>query len=136
MRKTLNYFVCFCVITFCIGASAQTEVEAGYARVKEAAIFAVGPVGFAGVRSQTDRDLRMLMQDPASLQWLEKLYAEGTPAAKAYALFGFYKLQPGRFHLLRAQTPSQMPLKRMTGCLIFESTLGSVIDEIAAGKFR
>src|SRR6188474_195330 len=72
--------------------------------------FAFGGVGFAGVISEGETDLKFILSQPspAALASLVRLYADGNPQAKAYALAGVKKLSRRRYRELLAEARASM----------------------------
>lgn len=114
---------------------AQQEQQA-YDRLKDVDRFAFGGVGYAGSISKGELDFRILMHQ-MKLQTrtqLDKLYADGNPQAKAYALAGLHLMSPDRFNELRATLPDgEVQIER--GCIINKESLASIAKEIASGEF-
>ena len=101
--------------------------------------FAFGGVGFAGVISEGETDLKFILSQPspAALASLARLYADGNPQAKAYALAGVKKLSRRRYRELLAEARASMDqVVVMRGCVITREPLRQVAKEIDAGGFR
>jgi hypothetical protein len=101
--------------------------------------FAFGGVGFAGVISDGETDLKFILSQPSSdaLALLARLYADGNPQAKAYALAGIMKLSGRKYRELLAGAKASLdPVEIMRGCVVTRETLRQVAEEIDAGGFR
>jgi len=119
---------------------AQNEPRAydqrAYDRLRNVDLFAFGGVGFAANTSNGELGFRILLRQEKqqTLAQLEKLYAEGNPQAKAYALAGIHTLNPQRFSELYAALPN-VTVKTAHGCILSRDSLESVAKEIALGAF-
>jgi len=134
-RKLSQAFVIALLVATAATASAQLGPVA-YQRLKNIDRFALEPVGYAAITSEGESDFRILMHQDKSqaLAQLEKLYAEGNPQAKAYALAGLHILNPERFNELNAVLP-KITVYTESGCIGSTEPLASVAKEIASGAF-
>jgi hypothetical protein len=133
--KLLQICAITMLATMSYGAPAQQDSQA-FEGFKTVSRFAFGGVGIAGRTSEGELYFRILMQQdkPKALAQLEKLYAEGNPQAKAYALAGLHVLNPQRFNDLNATLP-QTTVTTMRGCIVGSESLASITKEIASGEF-
>ena len=134
-RKLFQICAITMLATMSYGASAQQASQA-LDGLKTVSRFAFGGVGISGRTSEGELDFRVLIQQdkPKALAQLEKLYAEGNPQAKAYALAGLHLLDPQRFNKLNATLP-QTTVTTMRGCIVGSESLASIAKEIASGEF-
>jgi hypothetical protein len=118
--------------TFVFFGQAEPTVEP----LAQATMFAFGGVGFAGKRSQGEKDYRDVMSRPNRLEILEQVFETGTPAAKGYALVGISNLDHARFTALAEPLRSStQTVRSMRGCIIFRTTLAIIIRDIDAGAY-
>jgi len=112
-------------------AVAQTNAtpDAVFDRLVKVHMYAFGGVGFAGTISQGEKDYRAILARPTALADFERLFAAGTPEAKAYALVGIHALDPDKFEeLSRTVRDSDPDLQTAQGCILSKKRLSSVID--------
>ncbi|HEX5226446.1 MAG TPA: hypothetical protein VFW44_01995 [Bryobacteraceae bacterium] len=107
-------------------------------RIAKTEVFAFGGIGYAGVTSDGEKDFRRIVAlDPAeAIPIFERVYAEGNPQAKAYALAGLRKLAPSRMAELRQGldgTGGQV--HTMRGCIGSDAPLREIAGNIAAGEY-
>jgi hypothetical protein len=118
---------------------ADDRLDAALKRLASVETFAFGGVGYAGKTSKGEIDLKFVLSQPApaALAAFEKLYADGNPQARCYALCGIRKLRPSRFkELLGAAAASADPVQVMSGCIISHELLRKVAEEIDRGQFQ
>jgi hypothetical protein len=100
-------------------------------------VFAFGPVGYAGVISQGERDFRRIRSRPSARGDFENLLAVGNRQAKAYALVGLRELDPKSFKKLASSLGrSTEDVVGETGCIGSHQPLRSVIKRITADEFQ
>ncbi len=131
MQRPLQVFVISFLLVFGnVHAFAQRAFQgSALQRLSSAKIFALGPVGFAARTSQEEIDYRLILSQPTALASFEKLYAEGNPQAKSYALAGFRELSPERFKKLYASLASSgEKVRAMSGCVMTDETLRDVAE--------
>lgn len=128
----------FLIILFAmtLGAASAQLSPMTYQRLMNIDQFAFGGVGIAGTTSEGEVDFRILMREDKvqALAQLEKLYAEGNPQAKAYALAGLHGLNIQRFNELSGTLP-KIKVNTMRGCIAATKPLTSVGQEIASGEY-
>lgn len=122
-------------------SSVQTEERPDLTIKRLLAVgrFAFGGVGFAGVISEGETDFKFILSQPSpdALALLARLYADGNPQAKAYALAGIKKLNRKRYReLLTGAKASMDQVYVMRGCVITREPLRQVAKEIDSGRFR
>jgi hypothetical protein len=118
---------------------ADERLEATLKRLAAVKRFAFGGVGVAGVISEGETDFKLVLSEPSSvaLAAFEKLYGDGNPQAKCYALRGMRKLSAARFReLLSVAAASTEQVEVMRGCIILRERFGKVAKEIDNGGFR
>jgi hypothetical protein len=122
-----------------VSARADEHVDAAVRRLASVGIFAFGGVGYAGGTSKGEIVFKLVFSQPppVALAAFEKLYANGNPQGKSYALSGIKKLNPNRFkELLATAVASTDEVEVMRGCIISHESLREVAKQIASGKFR
>src|SRR5258708_2169459 len=92
MRRWIIAAMLLTVVT-----DAQETHDVVLERLSKVKYFAFGPSGFAGVRSQGEKDYRLILSRPSAKTDFEKLYSQGDPQARTYALVGIHKLNSKRF---------------------------------------
>jgi hypothetical protein len=118
---------------------ADERPEATVKRLAGVGRFAFGGVGFAGVISDGETDLKLVLSQPSpdALASLARLYAHGNPQAKAYALAGIKNLSRPRYRELLAVAKASMDeVLVMRGCVTTREPLWQVAKEIDAGGFK
>ena len=118
------------------GIHQQAPESTAEARLTTVKLFAFGGIGFAGVRSRGEQDYREVMSRPDRLHILERVLDAGTPEAKAFALVGIYRLRRDRFlSLASSLRASKDEVRTARGCIIGRTTLGKLVQDIAAGTY-
>jgi quinol monooxygenase YgiN len=127
------------VLLYGIAARADDHLDTVGKRLASVNAFAFGGVGRAGVTSKGEIDFRVILSQASSvaLAALEKLYANGNPQAKSYALVGLKKLNVKRYkELIVITATSADEVEVMRGCIITHESLSMVAKEIEGGEFR
>ncbi|HEY2040346.1 MAG TPA: hypothetical protein VGG95_11810 [Edaphobacter sp.] len=107
-------------------------------RLTNIQLFALGGIGFAGKTSDGETAFKVVMGEPRqeALQTLEKVFANGSVAAKSYALVGIRALAPERFDTLyQTVSHSQKKVQTMSGCIASTRPLREIADEIRSGAY-
>ena len=98
-------------------------------RLVKTHMYAFGRVGFAATITQGEKDYKTISLRPTALADFERLFAAGTPEAKAYALVGIHELSPEKFEeLSRPLRNSKIELMTAQGCILSQTWLSSVIE--------
>ena|SRR5579872_657484 len=119
----------FALLTIQAVAQTNTAPDPDFDRLVKVHMYAFGGVGFAGTISQGEKDYRAILARPTALADFERLFAAGTPEAKAYALVGIHALDPDKFEeLARSVRDSNLELQTAEGCILSKKRLSSVID--------
>jgi hypothetical protein len=106
--------------------------------LKDARIFALGPVGFAAKNPEELLRFKAIMavKPDRAKQELEKLYSGGNPQAMSYALVGMRKIDHRRYsELLASARTSDVTVRTMWGCIISDEKLRAIADELDSGKY-
>ena len=118
-------------------ADAQETHDVVLERFSKVEYFAFGPTGFAGVRSQGEKDYRLILSRPSAKTDFEKLYSQGDPQARTYALVGIHKLNSKRFaELLPILRVSKEEITTERGCIISSELLKEIIKQIQGGQYE
>ena len=134
-----SWFVILLVFALQAGAVTGEDASAAVRRLSTVGMFAFGGVGFAGRTSEGELDFRQVYAQPpeVALAAFEKVYAEGTLPAKAYALVAIRELSPNRFReLLTPLAKSGDKVQTAHGCVISREPVSAVARQIAAGDYR
>lgn len=121
-----------------VAAQATEPKDDALLRLEKVTIFAIGPVGYAGVMSGGERDYRLIMTNSPerALQLLNDVYAKGDVQGRAYALVGIRKLDPARFQELYLALSSSKDMAQVeSGCIVSSRKLQEIAGEIKEGKF-
>jgi hypothetical protein len=118
-------------------ADAQETHDVVLERLSKIEYFAFGPTGFAGVRSQGEKDYRLILSRPSAKTDFEKLYSQGDPQARTYALVGIHKLNSKRFaELLPILRVSKEEITTERGCIISSELLKEIVKQIQGGRYE
>jgi hypothetical protein len=104
----------------------------------EARIFALGGVGYPGITSEEEIQLKAIMALPLAEaeQKLESVYLSGNPQAMSYALMGMRKLDRKRYaELLTSARASRKTVVTMNGCIVSEEKLSEIAADLDSGKY-
>lgn len=116
--------------------AAETPTDPVLNRLAHVDHFAFGGVGFAGVTSQGEKDYRLILARPSALADFEKLFEAGNIQAKCYALIAIHDLDQRKFaELSLPLRQSKDKVKVMSGCIVSQQALSSVIARVDAGVF-
>lgn len=112
---------------------AGAERPKSLAEVEE---FAFGGVGVAGIESQGEGFFRGELEQPNAVETFKKILAQGTSAAKLYALCGIRLLSEKDFDAAAAPLmKSNETVTTMRGCMVSKERVGELARQIGAGAF-
>ena len=134
----LTRLVAVFLLLYGVAARADELLDAVVKRLASVNTFAFGPVGYAGVTSKGETDFKFVLSQsaPVALAAFEKLYANGNPQAKSYALAGIRNLNLNRYKELLAMAGAATDeVEVMRGCIITHEPLRKVAKEIDGGEF-
>ena|SRR5579883_2679455 len=115
---------------------AQGPADAVFDRLSKTSLFAFGSVGVAATISQGEQDYDVILSRSSAKNDFERLFAIGTPEAKAYALVGIHVLDPARFEQLSLSLrDSKAEVETASGCIVFKKTMVSILPEIRQGSY-
>jgi hypothetical protein len=128
---------CFLATSLLAGViHAQEAQDVVFERLAKAEYFAFGGTGYAGVRSQAEKDYKLILSRPSAMMDFERLYSLGNPQAKSYALVGIHKLSPTRFkEILSSVRMSKEEIVTQNGCLVSHEHLGTIVQQIQSGQY-
>jgi hypothetical protein len=129
--------VCLLAI-FCAAACADDSLSTAVNRISKVGVFAFGGVGFIGKISQGEIDFRVIQAQPPALALsiFEEMFANGSPAAKSYALAGIRQFDPDRSkQLLASLHGSTEKVMIMQGCIIEDRPLIEIAKAIDSGSY-
>lgn len=131
MRRKLSIRHCITALLLLCGtlAAAEDLADAAVKRLSSVGLYALGGVGFAGKITQGTLDYRMLLAQPKPVAEaaFEKLYTNGNPQARAYALTGMKKVNPARFkEMLVSAEDSTAMVNTARGCILSREPLMAI----------
>jgi hypothetical protein len=99
--------------------------------VKSAPAFAVGGVGYAGIKAQEELAVLQICAGADAEQQLRKLLQEASPAGQMYALFGLRQIESPHYAALalpyRLRTD---PVDRKSGCVGYSESMRESVEWI------
>ena len=127
------------LLIVCAAGQAGDQLDAVTEPLASVSTFAFGGTGFFGLTSKGQIDFNFVLShsSPVALAAFEKLYANGNPQGRAYALAGMKKLSSSRYAELRSlarASADQVNVRR--GCIIRTLSLRKVVEGIDRGDFR
>jgi hypothetical protein len=134
----LKHWIASLLVVVCGVVHAQSTPPIALEHLSKVGMFAFGGVGFAGMTSEGEKDLRVLLSQPApdALGSLETVYAQGTLAAKGYAVAGIRTLDEKRSkELIKPLESSQQRVLTMHGCIIESTTMAIIATSIDSGNY-
>lgn len=116
-------------------AVAEEPFNSIFDRLAQVERFAMGPVGYAGTISQSEKDFRSILAR-SSVADFEKLFRTGNMQAKVYALVGLHILGPERYdEFAKSLRISTEKVVTIHGCIIGKEPVAEVIKQIDAGSY-
>lgn len=117
-------------------AHSQASPDETVDRLAKVDVFAFGPVGYAGIISQGEKDYLSIQSRHSAAEDFERLFKIGNPAAKCYALVALRWLNPRRFAELAASLHnSEEKVTIAEGCLISHERLSKLVAGIETGSY-
>ena len=100
-----------------------------YQTIKFASQFAIGGVGYAGVRTHEELAMRELRDYPRGEEQLRNLLRDATPAGQMYALFALRQLNVRDYaNLSEPYRHSSAVITRQNGCIVHEEAVPDTIE--------
>jgi hypothetical protein len=117
-------------------AELPKETQNSYDLLKKASIFAIGPVGFAGTTSPTEKALREIVKQKDAKLIFAKLLDEASPEGQMYALAGVKAVDAAEFKSrLKSYTTKSGHVCTEKGCMVSTKSISEVAKLIAAGNY-
>jgi hypothetical protein len=119
------------------GVSLAAPSEGKSARDLAAAkSFAFGGVGVAGLMSEGERNLRVVLERPDASQQLQAALAHATPAGELYILVGLRRCDRAAYQKIfvsLARSDSDVEVAR--GCMISREPFRQLLSQVQDGRF-
>jgi len=105
--------------------------------VRDARMFTIGKVGFAGQPSKAETSLRDLLSHGNAKLEINRILSSGTKAGRLYALLGLKKLNDPAFHeALPGFLSDASDVETMEGCIVKHTTVKAIAKRISDGEFK
>lgn len=135
-----SWLMAVCLFLF-VGVSAHAdELDAdgkrAYATLKSVSLFATYGVGRAGVKSDGEKALRILLKQKQAEAALQSLLQEANLTGQMYALVGLKSVNPTIFE--KAVTPFltlKTRVKTAHGCLVSSEIVEKIVEDIRKGNY-
>lgn len=115
---------------------ATASEESAAQDVAAAKSLAFGGVGVAGLMSEGERNLRMVLEQPAASQQLQAAFADATPAGKLYILVGLRRCDLAAYQkVFDSVGHPDEAVEVVRGCMISKKPFREVLSEIQDGRF-
>jgi hypothetical protein len=117
-------------------ATARSNLPAELVTLRNATGLQGGAIGFAGQPSTLYQAFEKALQAGKKYRpGIEQILREGRPGGRIYAAMLLANLDPkaGR-QALEQMRSDKTALKEVSGCIIFETTVGAVVDDILKGR--
>jgi hypothetical protein len=102
-----------------------------YECIRQATTFALGPAGVAGTLLPEKKCCDQLIGDPRGIELFQLLLDEGTPAAKAFALYGLYTIdRPVYTSVVERYRHDPTSVLQLLGCIGGKVPLSRIVHEI------
>jgi hypothetical protein len=119
------------------GISAATSSENSAVRDLAAAkSLAFGGVGVAGLMSEGERNLRVVLERPDASQQLQGALAHATPAGTLYILVGLRRCDRAAYQkVFDSLSRPNDDVEVVRGCMISKQLFRQVLSQIQDGRF-
>jgi hypothetical protein len=98
--------------------------------------FAFGGVGVAGIISEGERNLRLVLQQPDASERLQAAVTYATPAGKLYIMVGLRRCDRAAYHrTYDLLTRFKDDVEVVRGCMVSKEPFHQILSEIEAGRF-
>ena len=127
-----------------LAAGREVRMENGKERspaetLRTAAMFSIGPVGFAAQTSPEELALKAILRGPDPVPALLGVLEEATPAGELYALLGLSVADPATFRReaerLRTGELGAREVSTMTGCIVSPERFEELVERIERGQY-
>ena len=135
--KTLIILLIAGIVLSQPGISAGTSSEDSAVRDLAAAkSFTFGGVGVAGLMSEGERNLRVVLERPDASQQLQAALAHATPAGTLYILVGLRRCDRAAYQKVfdSLARPSD-DVEVVRGCMISKEPFRQILSQIQDGRF-
>ena len=135
--KTLIVMIIAGIVLSQPGISADTSSENSAVRDLAAAkSFTFGGVGVAGLMSEGERNLRVVLERPDASQQLRAAPAHATPAGTLYILVGLRRCDRAAYQKVfdSLARPSD-DVEVVRGCMISKEPFRQILSQIQDGRF-
>jgi len=116
-----------------VGASSENSAASDLTAARS---LAFGGVGVAGLRSERERNLRAVLQQPDASQQLQAALAHATPAGTLYILVGLRRCDRAAYQKVfdSVSRPSD-EVEVVRGCMVSKEAFRQVLSQIQDGRF-
>jgi hypothetical protein len=117
-------------------SAAATSVNSAARDLAAAKSFAFGGVGVAGLMSEGERNLRVVLERPDASQQLQAALAHATPAGELYILVGLRRCDRAAYQKIfvsLARSDSDVEVAR--GCMISREPFRQLLSQVQDGRF-
>jgi hypothetical protein len=99
-------------------------------------VFALGGVGVAGSMSSGEKDLRAVLKEADSVQQLQSLLKNASPAGQLYALLGLrLRDRPAYEQAVPAFRKRSDAVSTVHGCIMMKEKMDSIVQQIEHGNY-
>ena len=135
--KTLIVMLIAGIVLLQPGISAATSSENSAVRdLATAKSLAFGGVGVAGLMSEGERNLRVVLERPDASQQLQAALANATPAGTLYILVGLRRCDRAAYQkVFDSLARSSDDVEVVRGCMISKAPFRQVLSQIHGGRF-
>jgi hypothetical protein len=135
--KTLIATLIAGVVLMQVGVSAASESENSPARDLAAAkSFAFGGIGVAGLMSESERNLRAVLERPDASQQLQAALAHATPAGELYILVGLRRCDRAAYQkIFGSLAIANDDVEVARGCMISREPFRQLLSQVQDGRF-
>ena len=135
--KTLIVMLIAGIVLSQLGISAGSSSENSAVRDLTAAkSFAFGGVGVAGLMSEGERNLRVVLERPDASQQLQAALAHATPAGTLYILVSLRRCDRAAYQkVFDSVARSSDDVEIVRGCMISKEAFRQLLSQIQDGRF-
>eukprot|EP00047_Mylnosiga_fluctuans_P003050 m.227209 g.227209 ORF g.227209 m.227209 type:complete len:113 (-) comp11552_c0_seq1:159-497(-) len=106
-------------------------MEGAFTKLMVCKIFALGGVGYSGMKSATEHACTDLVQGK-NVDALARVLQEATWEGRLYALWAFKELDPAVYEQARAEFAGHTDrIQMQQGCIVRERTVADALERIA-----
>ena len=138
MKKTglaVTVVVLLLVMSVIRAAQPAYTPDQAYEKLLTAGGFSASAVGIVATTPAEVEAFRILLGQPGAKERFKQLLQDASRAGKLYALAGLYLTDRKTFDAeVGGFEGSGEPVGTMTGCVVFPTTVGAIVEEIRSGK--